>query len=100
MPGTHDLDWFAARTDTAPESLRLRAENYLRRTRAANDTVRLEVAGAEALHAAIEAGQHRAAALDLLAADALITLALLAQSEADPARLGDVARGMRLRAIA
>ena len=33
----------------------------------------------------------RGAALDLLAADALITLALLAQAEADPARLHDFA---------
>jgi hypothetical protein len=36
----------------------------------------------------------RAIALDLLAADALITLALLAQSEAAPERLGAFAEGL------
>jgi len=36
----------------------------------------------------------RAIALDLLAADALITLALLAQTEAEPERLGAFAEGL------
>ncbi|HYC33936.1 MAG TPA: hypothetical protein VEB59_16720 [Gemmatimonadales bacterium] len=36
----------------------------------------------------------RSAALDLLAADALITLALLAQADRDPARLAEFAAGL------
>ena len=98
IPG--DPGWFAARTAAAPEMLRARAEEYFRRTQAGSGAARLEVAGARALEAAIEAGQNRAAALDLLAADALITLALLAQAEDEPATLGILARGLRLRAIA
>jgi hypothetical protein len=100
MPISEDAGWFAARTAAAPELLRARAEEYFRQTRAESGVARLEVAGARALEAAIDAGQNRAAALDLLAADALITLALLAQAEDEPATLGLLARGLRLRAIA
>jgi hypothetical protein len=42
---------------------------------------------------ASEAGD-RSVALDLLAADALITLALLAQAEDQPERLGEFAAGL------
>ena len=100
MASADDLDWFAARTASAPELLRARAEDYFRRTQDASGRSRLELAGARALDAAIEAGPNRAAALDLLAADALITLALLAQAEDDAASLGALARGLRLRAMA
>ncbi len=100
MPGPEASDWFAARTAAAPELLRVRAEEHFLRTPAELDATRLEVAGNRALQAAINAGQDRAAALDLLAADALITLALLAQAEGEPARLGEQARGLRLRAVA
>ena len=100
MPNVDDLDWFAARTATAPSVLRDRVADYFRRTPDEGGVSRLEMAGARALNAAIEAGQHRAAALDLLAADALITLALLALAEDDPASLGALARGLRLRAMA
>jgi len=44
-----------------------------------------------ALDAAAQQPEGRGAALDLLAADALITLALLAQAESDPARLHEFA---------
>lgn len=100
MPISDDPGWFAARSAAAPELLRARAEAYFLRTQEESGVARLEVAGARALEAAIDAGQNRAAALDLLAADALITLALLAQAEDEPARLGVLARRLRLRAIA
>ncbi len=58
----------------------------------AGDVVtRLADAGRAALAAATRDGAGRAAALDLLAADALITLALLATAERDPAALGRAA---------
>jgi hypothetical protein len=44
-----------------------------------------------ALDAAAQQPEGRGAALDLLAADALITLALLAQAESDPSRLHEFA---------
>ena len=44
-----------------------------------------------ALDAAAQQPEGRGAALDLLAADALITLALLAQAERDPSRLQEFA---------
>jgi hypothetical protein len=100
MPSPVDSGWFAARTAAAPELLRARAADYFRRAQELRGESRLELAGARALEAAIEAGQNRAAALDLLAADALITLALLAQAEGEPARLGELARGLRMRAVA
>ena len=99
MPSADTLDWFATRTASAPEVLRDRVADYFRRTPDTGGVSRLELAGARALEAAIEAGQDRAAALDLLAADALITLALLAQAEDDPAGLGALARRLRLRAV-
>jgi hypothetical protein len=51
------------------------------------------------LVAAMSAGSSRACALDLLAADALITLALLAAAERDPATLGATAGAIRKAAI-
>ena len=59
---------------------------------------RLAMAGELALQAAIRRGSDREAALDLLAADALITLALLESAERDPATLGTTARLLRDRA--
>ena len=53
--------------------------------------VTLARAATAALDEVARQPEGRGAALDLLAADALITLALLAQAEADPARLHDFA---------
>src|SRR5512140_939942 len=94
-----DLTWLAERTAAAPDVLRVHAEGYVRGVTEAAGVSRLAIAGSRALAAAIAAGQDRAAALDLLAADALITLALLAQAERDPAELGAVAHALRLRAV-
>lgn len=55
---------------------------------------RLAAAGERALrHVSAHAGD-RSVALDLLAADGLITLALLAQAESAPGRLREFAAGL------
>ena len=54
----------------------------------------LAASAAAALSGAVAAGSDRKAALDLLAADALVTLALAAQVEADPARLAAFAASL------
>jgi hypothetical protein len=89
--------WFADRTEGAPPVLRQRAEQYFAAADGANLAHRLGGAAEVALARAIDAGSGRPAALDLLAADALITLALLAQAETDPAELGSCAATMRAR---
>lgn len=88
--------WFAERTATAPPVLRARAERFLAAAPPGPDvSARLAAAGEAALREAIRAGATRAAALDLLAADALITLALLAEAERDPTGLGAAAAALR-----
>ena len=47
--------------------------------------------GRKALDRVLARAGDRSVALDLLAADALVTLALLAQAQASPERLGDFA---------
>lgn len=88
-------DWIEQRTAGAPELLRGRVGEYLDVTGATDDPAGLAAAGESALGAAIAAGADRAGALDLLAADALITLAMLAAAERDPARLGSSAQTIR-----
>jgi hypothetical protein len=92
--------WFAARTTGAPEALRRRAEQFFRATAPSDLATRLSDAGHVALGAAMRDGADRAAALDLLAADALITLALLSAAEGDPVSLGRTAAALRVRASA
>ena len=89
--------WFRARTAGAPEVLRERAATF-HATAPDHGALRLARAGAAALEAAIAAGTSRAAALDLLAADGLITLALLAEAERHPAGLEATARALRFAA--
>jgi hypothetical protein len=72
----------------APGALRARAEAHLAAVRAAPSIPETLAAAAERALAAVNSqGRDRAAALDLLAADALVTLSLLAQAEAAPAEL-------------
>jgi hypothetical protein len=86
--------WLADRTARAPEALRART---------AARVADAEGPPAEALAAAaVRALQEvrvgpgtRAVALDLLVADALVTLALLACAEREPAALGNFARHLR-----
>ena len=85
--------WIQRRSEGAPDLLRERALAYAGEGDAAAES--LGAAGLRALHATLNLGPDRRAALDLLAADALVTLALLARAEADPAGLADLARSLR-----
>jgi hypothetical protein len=80
--------WLTSRTVDAPLSLRVRAAEYLGRV-PAEGTVAAQLAAAAtlALHGVLDQGRTRAAALDLLSADSLLTLALLAQAEDAPGEL-------------
>lgn len=90
--------WFAAHTAGAPEVLRRRSRHFYVQAPSGDLAVRLAAAGQAALTEATRDDAGRAAALDLLAADALITLALLLAAEREPARLEVVAAGLRLQA--
>ncbi len=80
--------WFAEHSEGAPDALRARAAEHLAAVPAAPSVAETLAAAAErALAAVLTQGRDRAAALDLLAADALVTLSLLAQAEAAPAAL-------------
>lgn len=89
--------WFADRTAGAPPVLRQRAGEYFDGADAAPLADRLVAASEAALRAAIGHGESRAAALDLLAADALVTLALLAAAEDGVDHLERTAQRVELR---
>ncbi len=91
-----DEAWLQQRTASAPERLRARATALVQAAPAGARADRLLAAGRTALQSAIAAGADRRAALDLLAADALVTLALLDFAEQAPADLADRARAIRL----
>ncbi|MGQ0703198.1 MAG: hypothetical protein ACT4PM_08720 [Gemmatimonadales bacterium] len=85
---TGDESWLEARCAGAPADLRERVRQFaLGGVPAGTRAERLAGAARTALDRVLTQGQDRAVALDLLAADALITLALAAQAEADPAGL-------------
>jgi len=74
--------WLEQRTARAPEALRRRVADYAGQVSVGSSIAgALAAAGQAALERALEHSGDRSAALDLLAADALVTLALLAQSE-------------------
>jgi hypothetical protein len=80
--------WLERRTAKGPHALRNRVADYA--AAAVPGTTLSESlarAGSHALKSALEQPHDRSAALDLLAADALVTLALLAQAEQAPADL-------------
>jgi hypothetical protein len=80
--------WIAERTAAAPPVLRARVGEYLDQTPTRGTiAARLATAAGLALDRVLARGQERSAALDLLAADSLVTLALLAQAEEAPAGL-------------
>lgn len=85
--------WLDAHTAGAPVVLadRVRAYALAQPQDAHPHAQTLAAAGATALATVTARPGDRSVALDLLAADALITLALLAQAEADPARLSELA---------
>ena len=90
--------WLDARTSGAPGALLARVHEWLQHVPQVTPEVQLAQAGEAALRAAIHRGAGREAALDLLAADALITLALLERAEHDPAGLATAARALREQA--
>lgn len=85
------LAWAERHCQAGPEALRARVLDLLR-SRPPDSSLphSLAAAGREALQRVTAHPGGRSVALDLLAADALITLALLAQSEAAPERLDEL----------
>jgi hypothetical protein len=90
--------WLDDRTIGAPGALLTRVRECLAQTEPAPIGDRLARAGELALAEAVRRGAGRDAALDLLAADALITLALLERAARDPAGLAASARVLREQA--
>lgn len=85
---TELTEWLDRHAARAPAVLGDRARAYVARAPVnLPHAERLAAAATAALDEVARQEEGREAALDLLAADALITLALLAQAEADPARL-------------
>jgi hypothetical protein len=85
-------DWVERHTNEAPAALRTRLQQHVAAAAAAPtvpDT--LARAAQQALGQVLTHPGDRSVALDLLAADALITLALLAQAQSAPERLGEFA---------
>ena len=81
-------EWLEGHLSGAPEALGNRIRVLVRPVSARTDRSRaLAEIGHLTLESVIAGEGKRSAALDLLAADALITLALLAQAEVDPLRL-------------
>lgn len=98
---TELLAWCTERSSGAPEVLRARVRHYLTAVPVrATPAETLAAAAAAALAVVIPQGRDRAAALDLLAADALVTLALLAQAETAPEGLGRFAEHLVRDSIA
>ena len=81
--------WLERHTAAAPPALRDRVrEHALARPGNQAAPATLALAGREALEQVVSHPGDRSVALDLLAADALITLALLAQAQEAPGDLG------------
>jgi hypothetical protein len=89
--------WFREQCKGAPAPLRERAAHYLARHR--EDPLSRGLAGAadDALRTVLAHSGDRSVALDLLAADALLTLALKATALEDPAGLARFAAELRGR---
>lgn len=90
---TDAVRWFLDESGGAPPALRARALSYLeRQPEHAECAAVLASAARDALAGTLARPGDRAVALDLLAADALVTLALKAHATANPAGLGVYAR--------
>lgn len=92
------LRWLERHTAQAPPVLRDRVLQYAGAPAAGDLAVHLAEAGVRALASVEQQPSDRSAALDLLAADALVTLALLAQAQADASKLHAFAGTMLRRA--
>ena len=90
-------DWLDQHTSQGPAALRARVFQYFQASPSSTLPERLAVAAQAALGQVLSHPGDRSAALDLLSADALITLALLAQAEQAPDELEQFA-GLVLRA--
>ena len=85
-------DWLDQHTSQAPAALRARVREHAEASGvAASLPSALAAAGRHALDRVADHPGDRSVALDLLAADALVTLALLAQAQTAPERLGEFA---------
>jgi hypothetical protein len=85
-------EWLDQHTSQAPAALRDRVREHAGSiVPIASLPVALAAAGRHALDRVVDHPGDRSVALDLLAADALVTLALLAQAQAAPERLGEFA---------
>jgi hypothetical protein len=84
-------DWLDQHTSQAPAALATRVREYATQSPGTSLPHVLASAGQAALRQALSHPGDRSTALDLLAADALITLALLAQAEAGPDHLEEFA---------
>jgi hypothetical protein len=88
--------WFEQESAGAPPVLRRRAALYLSRRPGTGDPAQeLAAAAEDALRTSLAHSTGREAALDLLAADALVTLALKARAALDPGGLKDFAARLR-----
>lgn len=93
MTGT--ADWLGTRTSRAPAALRARVLEHAAAVTEGDTTAdHLAVAAERVLAIVEEHPGDRSIALDLLAGDALITLALLAQAESAPELLGKFAEDL------
>ena len=94
---TEVVAWAERHTALAPQFLRARVMALVSMATLPPGTIpeRLAYAGRRALDNVCKHPGDRTVALDLLAADALITMALLACAELDPATLGDFAERLQ-----
>ncbi len=97
MAGRLTADWLAALFMGAPSELAQRAAELVGDVGSLTTPEALSRAARQALEAALARTADRGAALDVLAADALVTVALAAQVETDPAGLERFARELRGR---
>jgi hypothetical protein len=93
-------DWLDRHTSQAPTVLRGRVGEFALAASGSTRASALAAAGQSALARVLSHPGDRSAALDLLAADALITLALQAQAEDAPERLEEFATSVLRRARA
>lgn len=83
--------WLGRHSERAPTALRARVREFALSASGATQSATLAAAGQSALDRVLSHPGDRSGALDLLAADALITLALLAQAQTAPERLEEFA---------
>ena len=87
--------WEVPRIYGAPAALRERVELWLASVSEKAAAARCAAAGRAALAHSLAGSSDRSSAGDVLAADALVTLALLAVADREPTRLAEFARELR-----